>query len=599
MNWRRDIVSEELDPRGKTINEIMRWYYEDSLIVNRRYQRKLVWTLEEKQLFIDSIINKYPTPSIILSTYEDKDKFGNTKVFYEIIDGLQRLNAIVSFVNNEFSVILEGKEYYYDMQYTPTTLTKKNNGELQQQPSILPPDACQDFAGFEMPIILTTQRVNRDKKIEQIFSRINSSGRKLSAHDLRQASSVGEFPDLVRRVATHFRGDFTYFDEVNLCDMPKISLRSKGLNYLIDPEKTFWRKHDIIQFNNFRQSKDEEIIASALAISLLGKDFRATADNLNSLYQSNTKNGGLITDKINKIGKDVIEQYSLHVFEQINDIFNSVHSNFSDYLYSKKDSSGKDISFIMLFYVLYQLNRESYRINDFVSVAKTLKKHVSSTFDIISSDSKYGKRIEIMELLYSIIKDKMEPELSRKRNKDDELLEKLLSLSSIELQMVEFKIGITYFTSGEINEKEIKKICRTLVAMANTNCRFQKDGYVIIGIANDQKSCDDWKSIYKDTPVTYGFHKIVGITKEATAHFTDVDNYERTFSSLIKKEPITESLKTYILSNLRVVDFKGKNLMLIPSIKQDEVCYFNNKFYIREGSKTIPIKERDLEKDTD
>ncbi len=594
MNWRENIVSEELDPRGKTINEIMRWYYDDSLIVNRRYQRKLVWTLEEKQLFIDSIINKYPTPSIILSTYEDKDKFGNTKVFYEIIDGLQRLNAIVSFVNNEFGVIYEGKEYFYDMQYTPTALTKKNNGELQQQPSILSTDACQDFAGFEMPIILTTQRVDRDKKIEQIFSRINSSGRKLSAHDLRQASSVGEFPDLVRRVATHFRGDFTYYDEVNLSDMPKISLKSKGLNYTIDPEKTFWRKHDIIQLNNFRQSKDEEIIASALVISLLGKDFRVTADNLNYLYQSNTKYATLITDKINEIGKDNIEQYSLNVFKQITNIFDSVHSNFTNYLYSKKDAAGKDISFIMLFCVIYQLNRESYIIKDFNSVAKTLKKHSDSTFEIISNDSKHDKRVEIMELLYTIMKDKMEIDHPRKRNSDDELLEKLLSLSSIESQMIEFKIGITYFASGEINDKEIKKICRTLVAMSNTNCKYQKDGYIIIGIANDQKSCEDWKSIYNEAPMTYGTHKIVGITKEAVAYFTDIDNYERTFSSLIKKEPITESLKTYILSNLRIVDFKGKNLLLIPSAKQNKICYYDNKFYIREGSKTIPIKEKDL-----
>ena len=82
MYWSDKIVSEELDPRGKTINEIMRWYYDDSLIVNRRYQRKLVWTLEEKQLFIDSIINKYPTPSIILSVYENKNESDNTKIYY-------------------------------------------------------------------------------------------------------------------------------------------------------------------------------------------------------------------------------------------------------------------------------------------------------------------------------------------------------------------------------------------------------------------------------------------------------------------------------------------------------------------------------------
>ena len=132
MDWRESVVSEELDPRGKSINEIMRWYYTDSLIVNRKYQRKLVWTLKEKQLFIDSIINKYPTPSIILSAYEGEDESRKVKVFYEIIDGLQRLNAIVSFVNNDYGIDWNGEECYYDTQYTPTALTRRNNNELHQ-----------------------------------------------------------------------------------------------------------------------------------------------------------------------------------------------------------------------------------------------------------------------------------------------------------------------------------------------------------------------------------------------------------------------------------------------------------------------------------
>lgn len=594
MNWRENIVSEELDPRGKTINEIMRWYYDDSLIVNRRYQRKLVWSLEEKQLFIDSIINKYPTPSIILSTYEGKDKFGNTKIFYEIIDGLQRLNAIVSFVNNEFGVIYEGKEYYYDMQYTPTALTKKNNGELLQQPSILSSDTCQDFAGFEMPIILTTQRVNRDKKIEQIFSRINSSGRKLSAHDLRQASSVGEFPDLVRRVAANSRGDHTFYDEVHLSDMPKISINSKGLNYDINPNSLFWIRHDIIPFSNLRQSKDEEVIASILAILLLGKDTRINSDTLNSLYRSETKNFNIVSEKINNIGKNNLELFCKNVFSQIDMIFESVDSNFTDYLYPRKNAKAKDISFILLFCAIYQLNRESYIINDYKVVAKTLKNFYSSTFEVISKNSKHEKRIEILEIFYNCLKPVMEPHHPRKQNADDKLLDELLSMSIIESQMVEFKIGITYFESGEINDKEIKKICRTLVAMANTECNFRKEGYVVIGIANNLASCNNWRKIYKEMPMTYGTHKLVGISQEATKYFGDEDLYERKFCDLIKKEPITESLKTYALSNLRIVDFHGKNLLLVPSLKQDEICYFDNKYYVREGSKTVHLKEKDL-----
>ena len=42
MFGRFNNMSENLDVKGKSINEIMRWYYDDRIIINRRYQRKLV-----------------------------------------------------------------------------------------------------------------------------------------------------------------------------------------------------------------------------------------------------------------------------------------------------------------------------------------------------------------------------------------------------------------------------------------------------------------------------------------------------------------------------------------------------------------------------
>ncbi len=239
---------------------------------------------------------------------------------------------------------------------------------------------CNAFVDAELPVILTVQKEDRNKKIEQIFSRINSSGRKLSAHDLRQASSAGEFPDLVRRVAMNIRGDFTYYDEVRLGDMPEISIGSQGLNYGIDPESIFWRRHDIIPFGNLRQSKDEEMIASVLAMLLLGKDFRINADKLDSLYRDGSENFIKITEKIVGVGKIVIEQNSKDVISQIDNIFNSANSNFTDYLYPKKDAAGKDVSFIILFYVIYKLNRENFFVDDFEKVAEKLKSCFGSTF---------------------------------------------------------------------------------------------------------------------------------------------------------------------------------------------------------------------------
>lgn len=593
MAWRDLIVSENLDVKGKTANNIMQWYYADSLVVNRRYQRKLVWTLQENRLFIDSIINLYPTPSIILSTYEEKNEDGKMVDCYEIIDGLQRLNAIVRFVNNEYGIMLDDKEYYFDMQYVPTAYTKKLNGELIQKEPVLSPDMCNAFVDAELPVILTVQKEDRNKKIEQIFSRINSSGRKLSAHDLRQASSAGEFPDLVRRVAMNIRGDFTYYDEVRLGDMPKISIGSQGLNYGIDPESIFWRRHDIIPFGNLRQSKDEEMIASVLAMLLLGKDFRINADKLDSLYHDGSENFIKITEKIIDVGKTVIEQNSKDVISQIDNIFNSVNSNFTDYLYPKKDAAGKDVSFIILFYVIYKLNREAFFVDDFEKVAKKLKSCFGSTFALISNDSKHANRIRVIDVLYSSLKEVMTRHLSRGKNEDDVLLEKLLSLSPVESQMVEFKIGISYFTSGKVNTKVIEKIGKTLVAMANTKCSFMEEGYVILGVADSPSSCNQWKAAYGEMQLVYGAHQIVGIEQEAEGYFNGIDNYSRRVCDLISQSPITDELRDYVLSNMRVVDFEGKVLLLLPSKYRGVPCYYGNELYIRKSSKTVHVKAKD------
>ena len=49
-----------LTPQGKSVLTMYRWYRRGQLIVNRQYQRKLVWILKEKNMLIDSVLNAYP-----------------------------------------------------------------------------------------------------------------------------------------------------------------------------------------------------------------------------------------------------------------------------------------------------------------------------------------------------------------------------------------------------------------------------------------------------------------------------------------------------------------------------------------------------------
>lgn len=54
------MANENLDIDSKTAEELYEWYLDDKLIINRRYQRKLVWSLEEKTALISSMTQQYP-----------------------------------------------------------------------------------------------------------------------------------------------------------------------------------------------------------------------------------------------------------------------------------------------------------------------------------------------------------------------------------------------------------------------------------------------------------------------------------------------------------------------------------------------------------
>jgi len=55
-----------ITPQGTGIPELYRFYRTGKLIVNRRYQRKLVWTKEEKASLVNSVLLDYPIPLILL-----------------------------------------------------------------------------------------------------------------------------------------------------------------------------------------------------------------------------------------------------------------------------------------------------------------------------------------------------------------------------------------------------------------------------------------------------------------------------------------------------------------------------------------------------
>ncbi|GAA3809006.1 DUF262 domain-containing protein [Amycolatopsis tucumanensis] len=110
----------ELDSQPKSVQSIYSWYSEGRLYVNRRYQRKLVWTQVEKQKLVESVLQKYPVPAILLAERDTGD--------YEVIDGLQRLHTLVSFIETSFPT-LDGK--FFDISQFPTAKTRADEEKFE------------------------------------------------------------------------------------------------------------------------------------------------------------------------------------------------------------------------------------------------------------------------------------------------------------------------------------------------------------------------------------------------------------------------------------------------------------------------------------
>ena len=107
-------LQQQLIVRGEQVERVFINYQDNKFVVNRKYQLKLVRTIEEKQNFIDSIIKGFPIPIILLA-----EPLGKKDGTLEIIDGMQRMNAIMSFITNDFSF----NGFYFDsVSYTHLTL---------------------------------------------------------------------------------------------------------------------------------------------------------------------------------------------------------------------------------------------------------------------------------------------------------------------------------------------------------------------------------------------------------------------------------------------------------------------------------------------
>ncbi|MGR3100120.1 GmrSD restriction endonuclease domain-containing protein [Vibrio vulnificus] len=563
-----------LSIKGVTVQNIYAQYLSGNFVINRRYQRKLVWSVEEKEKFIDSLLNSFPIPMIITAIYKKADDSNAS----EILDGMQRLNAITAFIEGEFPV--NGK--YFNLSAVAQTKRKLDAGKLKQNNPYLDLDSCSKILDYPVPFSVCD--TNEPKKVDESFRRINTGGRTLSRQDVRQAGSLGMIPDLVRDAAIYIRKDASRTSILDLSNMKNISLSNRGLSYGIDLQNIFWVRHSIITSENVRKSRDEELVAHLLAYIAFRDGAKTPSTYLDAIYNADSDESKELQRKINTLGFETVYRQFCFVFDELEKVLDSCDNNFSKLVYSGRPTKVNRV-FQVVYIAFYKaIIQSNLKVGNYKNLCGALKYAFDKHLKAVDSDKKWTSqdREKLSDALFGVIKPHFAQRSGTDRNLSSwvESLENILNESQTEQVCYDFKMGLNKISdgSGEFLPKTLSKIVKTLVAMTNTKVG---DCYIILGVADKELDAKTHEKHYKKPYLTYGNFNIVGIDSEAASYHGSLDKYERKILDHIDKEPISPYFRHVVKSNLVTFTYADKEVLLFKAYRGEKPELYDNTYVKR------------------
>lgn len=589
--------NQNLSINSESIQNVYSNFIKNKYIANRRYQRKLVWSIDEKQAFIDSILSKYPVPLILLAQEgEKKNKY------FEIIDGMQRLDAITSFINQEFDL----KGQYFNLDSIADTKLLKDNNSIQQKTPFLSREICAELANYPLPISIF-QDGTKDE-IDAVFQRLNSGGKHLSRQELRQAGNTSKFGTIVRKLSSEIRGDSSTTDLLGLKDMKKISITNKKLNYGIVIDEVFWVKNQILDKESLRQSKDEEIIAEIVAWVSLDKTIRSSSEILDELYGFNqnfikNENKTLASEvniQIQKINEENLIENIQSVFDTLIEIISISGKTFNSLIF-KEPQQKITRYFQIIFLTLYQIMiEENKMIKDKNKLAAALEQVGDKIIKLSAGGGNWSakeKESQIEALSGYLKKHFKKNDIKDPTSKTwITRLENLITKSRTEQTLYDFKVGLHPLDGPETKDykKCISKIVKTLTAMANTTPKCT--GYCIVGIADNIQTAEKWSSVFnkKYIHVENSPFYITGVIEEANKHQNNFDTYFMNITKAISQEPISAEDRAYICENIQSISYYDKELIVLSLTSGSAPSIYNEEYFTRNGSSLVKVNNSDF-----
>ena len=162
------IVSEPTRTQSESVETIINSFNRGDIIIPDYQRDAEQWGDRKESLFIESLLNNLTTPALFFLD----DPNTNTS---EVIDGQQRLNTILKYARDQFSLNADDDINYLSPQ--SIHYSGKRFSELHQKFQNV-------FRRYPLTIIYLPSQLDLRTKLE-IFRRINEGGTPLTAQDIR------------------------------------------------------------------------------------------------------------------------------------------------------------------------------------------------------------------------------------------------------------------------------------------------------------------------------------------------------------------------------------------------------------------------------
>jgi Protein of unknown function DUF262 len=198
-----------------TPHDFILWQSHGQLEITPKFQRRPVWKAPARSFFIDTILREMIAPPIYVRVIQSKDK---THVVREVIDGQQRIRAVLDYIEDEYRLSKTLKMPWGGKAFSELTDTERRTIKSFR------------FSVEMFPAI-------DDQQVLELFCRLNMNSIPLNSQELRNGRYFGSFKQLSYGLALEYL-DFwrahRIFTEYNIARMLEVMLTSELLVAAID-----------------------------------------------------------------------------------------------------------------------------------------------------------------------------------------------------------------------------------------------------------------------------------------------------------------------------------------------------------------------------